>query len=110
MWWCRGGMWWVVFRVIGGGMWVGCSIRGLVGCLVGGGWSYVLGLGGRAVLVDTGCSSSLVGLHVAVGSVRSGECGLAVAGGVTVMATPRTFVEFSLQRGLSPDGRCKSFA
>lgn len=85
------------------------TLTGTMSSIVAGRVSYVLGLRGPALAIDTACSSSLVAVHQACRSLRSGECDVALAGGVNLLQSELTSEALARMGALSPDGRCRPF-
>jgi mycobactin polyketide synthetase MbtC len=88
----------------------GHLITGTALGVISGRISYTLDLAGPALTIDSSCASALVAFNAAVSAVRSGDCDLALAGGVCVMSSPGFFVEFAKQHALSDDGRCRPYS
>ena len=88
----------------------GHLLAGTALSVISGRIAYTLGLTGPALTVDSSCASALAAFHVAVRSVQSGDCDMALAGGVNVLGSPGFFVEFSKQHALSDDGHCRPYS
>lgn len=85
------------------------SLTGTITSTAAGRLSYFFDLGGPAMVINTACSSSLVAIHYACKSLQSGDCSMAIAGGVNLMLAPEPTVALTRIQALSPDGRCKTF-
>lgn len=88
----------------------GHLLAGTALSVISGRIAYTLGLTGPALTVDSSCASALAAFHVGVRSVQTGDCDLALVGGVNVLGSPGFFVEFSKQHALSDDGHCRPYS